>query len=241
MGYDFNKLYEGPRYERRSKRRRINTILNLLIGIVFVLIIIFASKLLFGKEENVTPVSSTQEQSNNQSDKQSENGQSNNAENKQNNEKSGSTTDNEDRNVNSSETEETDSRNLVVTEGDPESNIIRSIKNEDWKPIKTSQEEPHVVNYEDGSVDRLEMEQAISYATGLDISNMTVWWLQNNGHNKVAATVSTRDNGQIYRVYINWESNLGWKPVLIEELRENDSPYYKNNQNNESESESDND
>jgi hypothetical protein len=69
-------------------------------------------------------------------------------------------------------------------------------------------------------VDWQEMLQAISYATGVDQSNMTVWFLGNNGPNKSVGTISTKDQSEKYRVYIDWVDGQGWKPVKVEVLNE---------------------
>lgn len=220
-----NKLYEGPRSEKRAKRRKINRILNILIGIVLFLILFFGWKLLFSSSDqrvageiDNTQTEQQQPVTTNEEEEQVEE----------------TTTDTEPDTT--SETEEESQANEMesessehekVTQGDPASNVIRSIENQAWKPIGTNQSEPHTTVYDNGSTDRLEMERAISYATGVDQSNLIVWWLARNGEDKVAATVATRDNEHIYRVYIDWVPNQGWKPTLIEELRENDAPSYK--------------
>jgi len=62
------------------------------------------------------------------------------------------------------------------------------------------------------------MVQAISYATGIDESNMTIHFLGNNGESKSVGTVQAKDTKQKYRVYIEWVDEKGWRPTLVEEL-----------------------
>src|SRR5699024_5666585 len=90
-----------------------------------------------------------------------------------------------------------------------------------WKPIGTEQSGPHTVNYDDGSQDRKEMEEAVTVATGIE--DMTVWWLSRAGDQKVEATISNnRDQSEVYRVNIEWVDEKGWKPTKVEMLKEND-------------------
>ncbi|MFC4320875.1 YrrS family protein [Litchfieldia salsa] len=234
MGYDLEKLVEGPRSEKLSKRRRINRILNILIGIVFVLILFFGWKFLLSSnnQESVSGQVEETQDSTNTTEPPVE----------------------EDTALGSddSETEEEPVEEVVeapegesteheeVTDGDPESNIIRSIKNKAWKPVGTNQTGPHTIVYDKGTPDRLEMEQAISYALGYEnSSDLTVWELARDAENRVAATISTKDNSRVYRVYIEWVNEKGWMPLKIDELRKNDSKYYTGSSTNESSTEED--
>ncbi|EAR63631.1 hypothetical protein B14911_06818, partial [Bacillus sp. NRRL B-14911] len=88
--------------------------------------------------------------------------------------------------------------------------------NPSWQPVGTSQTGEHTAVYE--GVDWNEMVQAITYATGIPESNMTIWFLGNNGPNQSVGTVSTKDQQEKYRVYIEWVDGQGWKPVKMEEL-----------------------
>lgn len=223
MGYDLEKLYVGPRSEKRLKRRKVNRILNILIILVFALILFFGWKLFFSNSNQTgtaeKPTTSEQNQpASNGEDNSSVVDDSDNEE----------TTETDD--TTEEQTEETtvpeseSSDHETVTDGDPDSNIIRSIVNNAWSPIGTTQEGAHTINYEDGSVDRIEMEKALSYAINQEA--LTVWELKRNGEQQVAATVSTKDNSRVYRVYIEWIDQEGWKPFKIDELRKNDSKYY---------------
>ncbi|MBS4191389.1 YrrS family protein [Bacillus sp. FJAT-49705] len=106
----------------------------------------------------------------------------------------------------------------VVTNGGESEDVNKTIENSSWQPIGTSQVGEHVSVYEEDSVDWSEMTQAISYATGIDQDNMTVWFLGNNGQNKSVGTVSAKNQKQKYRVYIDWVDGQGWKPTKVEEI-----------------------
>ncbi|THE15370.1 DUF1510 family protein [Bacillus timonensis] len=236
MGYDLDKLYEGPRSERRAKRKKVNRILNILIVLVVVLIVFFGGKLIFGDKNVDESVSSNQ--TNQPADNQGKATTDDDSQDKE-QEKEETTDKPDDQTSKEKQTEDTNDEqkelesddSAVVTEGDPESNILKTIENPAWKPIGTSQAEPHSIVYTEGSVDRNEMEMAASYATGFDRSDMIVWWLARNGENSVIATVSSKTTKQVQKVYLDWIPNEGWKPTKIEELKENDSQTYKDYKN----------
>ncbi|MFS0822605.1 YrrS family protein [Bacillus sp. 1P02SD] len=232
MGYDLDKLYEGPRSERRAKRKKVNRILNILIVLVVVLIVFFGGKLIFGDKNVEESVSSNQtnQPADNGGKAASDDSQDKEQEKEETTDKPDDQTTKEKPTAESND-EQKDSESdesAVVTEGDPESNILKTIENPAWKPIGTSQAEPHSIDYKDDSVDRNEMEMAASYATGFDRSDMIVWWLARNGENSIIATVSSKTTKQVQKVYLDWIPNAGWKPTKIEELKENDSETYKN-------------
>ncbi|QOR65624.1 YrrS family protein [Cytobacillus suaedae] len=245
MGYDWEKLYEGPRFEKRAKRRKLNRILNTLIGVVVILIIIFGGRLLFGPGNNSTETASPQvanstdvAEVDDEKEETKDTEQSTDT-----SEDSSDSTEDEDKEkteetaTNTEQVEPESNEEATVTDGDPESNIIRTIENPAWKPIGTSQVEPQTNVYDKGTENRNEIEVAASYATGLDLANMTVWWLTNNGPDKTKVTIASKDGSQNYKVYMDWISGEGWKPVLVEELKENDSPIFQQNSTSEEESE----
>ncbi|TFE01076.1 YrrS family protein [Jeotgalibacillus salarius] len=90
----------------------------------------------------------------------------------------------------------------------------------EWKPVGTKQTGEHVSSYEEGSVDWNEKLKAAAYATGLDTSTMTVWWVGNDGGpQKSVVEVSSSAGGQAeYRVHMEWVDKKGWKPVKVDEL-----------------------
>ncbi|WP_078545472.1 YrrS family protein [Litchfieldia alkalitelluris] len=225
MGYDLEKLYVGPRSEKLHKRRKVNRILNLLIIFVFALILFFGWRLFFS---NANQAGTAEQPSTSEQTQPASDGEDNSAvvDDSDNEETAETSEPSEEELEETTAPESESSEHETVTDGDPDSNIIRSIVNNAWTPIGTKQEGTHTVNYEKGSADRNEMEQAIGYATGKNQEDLTVWQLSRNGEHQVAATVSTKDNSHIYRVYIEWVDKEGWKPIKIDELRKNDSEYY---------------
>ena len=64
------------------------------------------------------------------------------------------------------------------------------------------------------------MLKAVSYATGLDQANMTIWFLgrDKSGESDSVGTVSSKDKQQKFRVYLKWVDGDGWKPTKVEVL-----------------------
>ncbi|GGM30991.1 putative membrane protein YrrS [Paraliobacillus quinghaiensis] len=91
-----------------------------------------------------------------------------------------------------------------------------------WAPVPTSQEEPHVITWEQSSVDWQEMLEAGELATGIAPDAMSYLWVSGDGPQSVIATFSNSDQTEHYRVYISWIENQGWKPTKVEVLEEND-------------------
>lgn len=237
MGYDVDKLYEGPRSERRAKRKKVNRILNILIILVVVLIVFFGGKLIFGDknvDESASP-NQTNQPADNEGKAASDDSKDNDSKKEEAADKQKSDESEQEANEENKDQQKApeSDESVVVTEGDPESNILQTIVNPAWKPIGTTQAEPHSIDYTENSVDRNEMEMAASYATGFDRSDMVVWWLGRNGGNSITATVSSKTTKQVQRIYLDWVPSEGWKPTKVEELKENDSETYNNYKNTE--------
>lgn len=210
-----NNEYDGSRYQRRTKERKKNVILNSLIGIVLILIILVSYYIFSGNgdEENTqqqeieTEERGETEESPEEAEKES-------------------TVDETEPIVDAEEettTEEVEQspsndEEEIVTEGGSDSNVIRTIVNPGWEPVGTVQTGVHVNQYD--GIDWDEMVKAIHYATGLAENNMTIHFLGNNGPNKSVGTVYSKNKAEIYRVYIEWVDGRGWKPTKVEELAE---------------------
>jgi len=110
---------------------------------------------------------------------------------------------------------------IIVEPLEPNDDNVIEAYTGNWEPIGTEQEEPHTTQFDKETQDWYEMEQAIRLATGLD--EMITLWIGNGGEQKVIGTVSSMDGSDIYRVYLSWITNKGWKPVTVERLRENDA------------------
>ncbi|MDZ5470891.1 YrrS family protein (plasmid) [Bacillus sp. 31A1R] len=211
--------YGQSRFDQRTKKRKVNLVLNTLIGIVLLLIIVVSANIFLGDNEaadeskkNVETKEATKE-----SNSSDNSGSVVEEEEESTEETAGEETDTQ---ADSSETEETESveGEEVVTEGGSDPNVLRTIVNPAWKPVGTVQTGEHVTQF--GGVDWDEMVQAITYGTGLSEDNMTILFLGNNGHNKAIGTVYPKDKSQFFRVSIEWVDGEGWKPTMVEELAE---------------------
>jgi len=135
------------------------------------------------------------------------------------------------------ESDETDENNEGTEEDDEENSLNEDVETEEtepsddnvieaytgnWEPVGTEQEGPHTTDYSDGSQDRIEIEEAIVYATGLNGSDMTTHWVGNDGEQRVVATVSAGERSEIYRVFLSWIDGEGWQPTKVEVLEEVD-------------------
>lgn len=225
-----SKLSKGSRFENRDKRRKANVVLNTLIGIVVLLIVVIGSSLMLGgndskqtSKETNEETGSNQIENKEEKDKEEQSSSKDDAESEQDssNETDASKEDEENAEEPSEEEEQGEE---VVTEGDPNSNVEEIVENPSWEPVGTSQAEPHVAKYDKSSQDWAEMTKAMSSATGLSESDMTIWFLGNNGSpNDAVGTISSKDKSQNYRVQITWVENEGWKPVKVEKLKETET------------------
>ena len=96
---------------------------------------------------------------------------------------------------NESDTDEKDEEKELIVGNSEDPNVSEVIIDPNWKPIGTSQTGEHITNYDSGSKDRMEMEKAMEYATGISVDNMTVWWIGNGGlpNQNAIGTISTKD------------------------------------------------
>lgn len=196
------------RYQQRSKRKKTNLILNGLIIAVILLIGFVSYSIFHTNDENNA---GTKKESNTKVGQEEKN------------EETANPTDNSDEITDEEDApaEEDESENgEIVTEGGSDSNVVKTIENSSWQPVGTTQSGEHVASYSEG-VDWNEQINALSYATGLDSSNMTVWFLGNNNDpQKSIGTVSSKDQSEKYRVYIEWVDGSGWKPTKVEEIKD---------------------
>ncbi|MDP4083421.1 MAG: YrrS family protein [Bacillota bacterium] len=217
MNQDFQS---NSRSSYRAKRKKTNIILNGLIIIVLLLIAIVAYSI-FSTGNDKTASKGTSQKTEAKQTQHKEKSQKNVAAN------SGDQNSTGDQNVqsgtgDSSTPGNTNDSEAVTTEGGSSPDVQQTIQNPDWKPVGTTQNGQHSAVYDSSSTDWQEMLNAISYATGLDKSNMTVWFLgrDKNTANGSVGTVSSKDKQQKFRVYIEWVDGQGWKPTKVEELSE---------------------
>lgn len=91
-----------------------------------------------------------------------------------------------------------------------------------WLPIGTSQTGTHTTDYSDGSLDRIEIKRAVSAVTGISEDDMIEHWVGNDGEQKVVATVSSKSNKEVYRVYLSWIDNEGWQVTKVERIKKHE-------------------
>lgn len=194
---DHDRLSRVDKYE---KRRKTTKSISILVVIGSILIVLLISVMVFGgkdkskSEDVVSPVEITETD-----------------------ETDDETTDNDDE---ADEVEENEDNNTDVeleTVPSDDDNVMEAYKG-NWEPIGTTQEEPHEVSFQRESEDWAEMVEAIKIATGL--TDMTIHWLGNGGEQKAIGTVSTKDQSDIYKVYLSWVTNEGWLPTKVEKLKE---------------------
>ncbi len=214
----------GSRSEKTEKKRKANKIYNILLGIVIVGIIVVGASVLGGGDDEQAESESGNSAQNQSADK------NNNADNNPGREEEDPAENDEgkDETDEAAEQEEEPSAEeaedkLTEVEGGSDSNVEKTLVNESWQPIGTEQSGEHAADYNRGSVDWNEMEKALAYGTGLNQSDMILWYLGNGGSpDKAVGTVSPSDKSVTYRVYLEWVDGAGWKPSKVEQLKVND-------------------
>jgi cell division protein FtsN len=230
-----NDLNSNSRSGYRSKRKKTNIVLNSLI-IVVLLLIIFVAYNIFAtgndkaspKKESTKTEQTVTENKENTDQKEAEEVTADDenltdtaAEEEELSEDAATP---EDSATTEAETTPEDEEQAEVTEGDSNSNEIKATENSAWQPVGTSQTGEHTPVYDKSSIDWQEMLNAMSYATGLDKGNMTVYWLgrDKSTTNGSFGTVASKDNQQKFNVYLQWVDGQGWKPTKVEDLTQND-------------------
>lgn len=219
-----NDFEQNSRSGYRTKRKKTNLILNSLIIIVLLLIIFVGYKIFASGNNNASsPPKIEQKQTvhkeNNTADAVKNDGTTSNDTSAVNNQNG---TDSSTGQVGQTQANQSqaDQTQAVVSDGGSSPNVLKTTVNPAWKPIGTSQTGEHTTSYDLKSVDWQEMLNAMSYATGLDPSNMVVYWLGRDRTmpNASIGTVYSKDKQQKYRVYIKWVDGQGWMPTKVEEL-----------------------
>lgn len=236
---------EDKRYPSRLKKKsksRSNSVLNMMIGLVFALILITGAFIFMDQnsqdtqqpesvriasesedaEENDSEEASTDEEDAiEETDESEENADEENQDNAE-----------ADSEETVEETEEQTEEGSVTVGGTitrEESNdpiVEETVINTSWEPIGTSQSGNHVSVYDTSSVDWKEKVGAISYATGLGENEMYVMMIQNGGGpQKSIGTVTSKDKSEKYRVHLEWVDGEGWKPVKMDVLRTLEGAY----------------
>lgn len=221
-----NDFQSSSRSQYRSKRKKTNLILNGLIVVVLLLIAFVAYSIFSSGSDKAASKKNTEktasvhtgaaQKNKDNSKKQSSKSETAKKDTESDSNKDSSTSDS------SPASGSADNSQAVVTEGGSSPNAEQTIENPDWKPVGTTQEGQHTAVYDSSSADWQEMLKAISYATGLDQGNMTVWFLgrDRSTENGSVGTVSSKDKQQKFRVYLQWVDGQGWKPTKMEQLSE---------------------
>ncbi|MBY0096286.1 YrrS family protein [Mesobacillus maritimus] len=216
---NFEENDEASRARKLAKRRKTNLILNSLITIVLLLIVFVTVKIFFGDGQSEAEKSDSVVVDKQLANEKADGDSGNEDEEEEVEEEKQDASDLEEESESADEELEEESE-PTITEGGSSPDVKQTIVNPDWKPVGTTQTGEHQAVYDESSVDWQEMLKAISYATGIDGGNMTVWFLGNNGGPQSAqGTVSDKAGGPKYRVAIDWVDGEGWKPVKVEELK----------------------
>ncbi|WP_404404024.1 YrrS family protein [Jeotgalibacillus malaysiensis] len=228
----------SSRSDIQSKKRKQNIFLNTSIAVVFLLIAGVSAFIFLGDNEN--QAAETEEKTIAEQVQENAGAQDDNS--NDTNELTASEIDSDDSEGNSDEDAESEEaaaddekkkkeaaerkkkedkkkENEKKEESDTNEDSERPSDGE-FKPVGTEQTGEHVSSYEEGSVDWNEKLKAAAYATGLDMSTMTVWWVGNDGGpQKARVDVASPGAGAAeYRVHMEWVDQKGWKPVKVVEL-----------------------
>ncbi|MBM7569579.1 YrrS family protein [Aquibacillus albus] len=202
------------RVDRFEKKRKSTQAISWLLVVSGLLVILFISLFFLGSEDDqqVQDASGNIKTGNEEEQRDEEPATETEAE------VDGST---DDRSNNEEDTEPNQEENQVEQVPSEDENVEEAYTG-DWQPVGTTQDEPHVITFEQESVDWIEMMKAVELATGLSSDNRIEWWVERAGDQKVIATVTNNSQTEIYRVYVSWVENQGWMPTKVEELKEND-------------------
>lgn len=227
------------RLNKKKEKNRSNSILNIMIGLVFALILIIGVSMLFSggddqanQSEEVAISTGTEEQTSGSDDGESASAgdEDEDAEAKAEEEAAKKAEEEakakEEAAKKAKEEKEKEEEGSVtkggtITREDSSDPIVdETVINTSWEPVGTKQKGDHVSVYQKDSVDWNEKVKAVSYATGLDSNNMYVMMIKNGGGpQKSIATVQSKDESEKYRVHLEWVDGEGWKPVKMDVLK----------------------
>ncbi|MDN3426885.1 DUF1510 family protein [Microbacterium sp. APC 3898] len=213
------------RLKKKKEKNRSNSILNIMIGLVFALILIIGVSMLFSggddqanESEEVAISTGTEEQTSGSDDGESASAgdEDEDAEAKAEEEAAKKAKEEKEK-----EEEGSVTKGGTITREDSSDPIVdETVINTSWEPVGTKQKGDHVSVYQKDSVDWNEKVKAVSYATGLDSNNMYVMMIKNGGGpQKSIATVQSKDESEKYRVHLEWVDGEGWKPVKMDVLK----------------------
>jgi len=208
---DYSSREERSRAMQKTKRRKTNLILNTLIVIVIVLICIVAYSIFFAGGNHADKDTSSHKHATKTAAAVTDKKDSSKAKSS------------EKKDTDKKKKKEDSKQSTVKTTNPNEPNVKEQIVDSSWKPVGTQQTNGHVYSTDSSSLDWQEKLKALSYATGIDVNNMTVWFLEKGETTDQAiGTVSEKGQDQTYRVYLTWVDGKGWKPTKIYKLIQND-------------------
>ena len=224
------------RLKKKKEKNRSNSILNIMIGLVFALILIIGVSMLFSggddqakESEEVAISTGTEDQTSGSDDGESASAGDDDAEAKaeeeaaEKAEKEAKAKEEAEKKAKEEKEKEEGSvtKGGTITREDSSDPVVEeTVINTSWEPVGTKQKGDHVSVYQKDSVDWNEKVQAVSYATGLDANNMYVMMIKNGGGpQKSIATVQSKDESEKYRVHMEWVDGEGWKPVKMDVLK----------------------
>ena len=211
----------NSRLNKNNRKKKTNTILNVLIGVVLLLIIIVVVNLVTGDKEEKDIAQEPKEtesvsESSEVEEEESEDIELTTEEIAEEDEQNETATEENDSTTESG-TSSNDSNEIIEESDDP--NVEAVVVDPSWEPIGTAQVGEHVSSYTKDTVDWEEKVDALAYAANLDPSNMIVQFLGNGGSlQKSIGTVTSKDGKEIYRISLEWVDGQGWKPTKKEKL-----------------------
>lgn len=205
------QIGDGSRLQNKRQKRRKGILLNVCIGIVLLAAVTVAYQVFFtssGEKAAMQKKTEPKKEVNKESSKKKEESANKKEDAKKQDEAKENT-------VPATKTE----NEKVTIEGQQDPNVAETYTNRSWKPIGTSQSEPHTTKFDSSSQDWKEMTQSISYALNIPADTLTILFLGNNGPNKAIGTVQAKDTKQKYKVYIEWAESKGWQPTLVQRMK----------------------
>ena len=205
-----NKKTRSSRHLQPAPSKKSNTLLNVLIGVVVVLIVMTASYVIKWQDnievEQAENPEVTDQMENEEISSEEEIGTS------------------EEESTDQEESQTEQQTTVESTSDDPI--VDRVITDESWQTTPTAQTEVHVSSFDPDSIDWEEKVATITNVTGIEEEKMIIWYIGNNGSPETAiATVSTKDLSEMYRVSMEWIDHEGWLPLKLEVLNTVEGAY----------------
>lgn len=224
-----SRLNKKNRSNPVMDKNRSNSVLNMMIGLVFTLILITGAFIFLDKEEGsieqpesvkIASEAELEEGSTADEPEGEPAGSGTEADSEEEVEKETEET-SADKEAEPEETKEGKVTGGTITKEDSNDPVVEeTIINTSWEPVGTKQKGEHVSVYEKGSADWNEKIKAISYATGLAADDMYIMMIKNGGGpQKSIGVVQSKDQSKKYRVHMEWVDGKGWSPVKLDVLK----------------------